>query len=48
VRNCGGRTLLTGDELDRLIAETRHHLEQPETIVPRLMLFQAWGQKPVA
>ncbi len=43
-----GQALLTCDELDELVAETRRHLERPETIVLRLMLFQAWGQKPVA
>jgi SAM-dependent methyltransferase len=38
--------LITRHELDRLQAEVRRHLEDPDTLVVSHLYIQAWGRKP--
>jgi ubiquinone/menaquinone biosynthesis C-methylase UbiE len=38
--------LVTRDELDRLQATVRRHLEDPDTLVVSHLYIQAWGRKP--
>jgi SAM-dependent methyltransferase len=38
--------LIAGDELDRLQAEVRRHVEDPDTLVVSHLYIQAWGRKP--
>lgn len=40
--------LMSGDECDRLIADSAAHHADPATIVFGGLLFQAWGRRPVA
>lgn len=40
------RGLFTIDELDATMGELRQHLNDPDTVVIRQLLFQTWGRKP--
>jgi hypothetical protein len=39
------RGLLSERELTGLLESLEHHLDDPQTVVPRELLFQAWGYK---
>ncbi|MGH3569108.1 MAG: methyltransferase domain-containing protein [Pseudonocardia sp.] len=38
--------LMTGAELDAVVAEVSEHLQRPDTFVMNYLFFQAWGRKP--
>ena len=38
--------LCSGGELAELTTALRAHLDRPETLVSRQLLFQAWGRRP--
>src|SRR4051794_34441063 len=38
--------LFTNQEMDVLASALERHLENPDTLVTRPVLFQAWGRKP--
>lgn len=40
------RRMFRATELASLVASLEKHLDNPDTVVVRQLLFQAWGRKP--